>query len=76
MKTNVKEAGHPYWSRDGRWIYFRGYQDTSRQIYRCPAEGGDAKLLVETHDLSDVHMESDDGKTLFSRGPDDLFAGC
>ena len=64
LKTNVREASRPFWSHDGKWIYFRGYEGVGRQLYRCPAEGGDATLLAASHDLR-TPIESSDGKALY-----------
>ena len=64
LKTNVREAEHPYWSHDGKWIYFRGSEGVGHQLYRCPVEGGDATLLAGSLDLVTV-IESSDGKTLY-----------
>ncbi len=70
LKTNVEEASNPVWSRDGKWIYFRGYQNKSRQIYRCPAEGGEAELILEMADLTDTEVESLDGTALYFANDD------
>jgi Tol biopolymer transport system component/DNA-binding winged helix-turn-helix (wHTH) protein len=64
LKTNIREASDPFWSHDGKWIYFRGYEGISRQLYRCPAEGGDATLLAASPDIR-VPIESADGKVLY-----------
>lgn len=64
LKTNVREAEHPYWSHDGKWIYFRGSEGVGHQLYRCPVGGGDATLLTGFLDLVTV-IESSDGKTLY-----------
>ncbi len=64
LKTNVREISDPFWSHDGKWIYFRGFESIGRQLYRCPAEGGDATLLVASYDIR-VPIESEDGKALF-----------
>jgi Tol biopolymer transport system component/DNA-binding winged helix-turn-helix (wHTH) protein len=64
LKTNIREASDPFWSHDGKWIYFRGYEGISRQLYRCPAEGGDATLLAASADIR-VPIESADGKVLY-----------
>jgi Tol biopolymer transport system component/DNA-binding winged helix-turn-helix (wHTH) protein len=64
LKTNVREASHPFWSHDGKWIYFRGYDGIGRQIYRCPAAGGDATLLAASQDIT-MPIESSDGKVLY-----------
>jgi hypothetical protein len=64
LKTNVRESSDPFWSHDGKWIYFRGYEGISRQLYRCPAEGGDATLLAASPDIR-VPIESVDGKFLY-----------
>lgn len=64
LKSNIQESHHPSWSHDGRWIYFLGFEGTGHQLYRCPAEGGEATLL---HSLLDktLAMESLDGKQLY-----------
>jgi Tol biopolymer transport system component/DNA-binding winged helix-turn-helix (wHTH) protein len=64
LKTNVRESSDPFWSHDGKWIYFRGYEGISRQLYRCPAEGGDGTLLAASADIR-VPIESADGKVLY-----------
>jgi Tol biopolymer transport system component/DNA-binding winged helix-turn-helix (wHTH) protein len=64
LKTSVRESSHPFWSHDGKWIYFRGYEGVGRQLYRCPAEGGSATLLAASQDLR-IPIESSDSKVLF-----------
>ena len=64
LKTNVREASRPFWSHDGKWIYFRGYEGVGRQLYRCPAAGGDATLLAASQDLR-TPIESSDGDMLY-----------
>lgn len=44
LRTNIEEMSQPFWSHDGKWIYFIGGADSGR-IYRCPAAGGDAEAL-------------------------------
>lgn len=64
LKTNVRESDYPYWSHDGNWIYFLGREGTGHQLFRCPAGGGDATLLVDSMELAD-EIESSDGKLLY-----------
>jgi Tol biopolymer transport system component/DNA-binding winged helix-turn-helix (wHTH) protein len=70
LKVNVDEATAPVWSHDGKWIYFRGYRNKSRQIYRSPAGGGDVSLVLDMMDLTDEEVESPDGKTLYFMNDD------
>jgi Tol biopolymer transport system component len=64
LKTSVREASSPFWSHDGKWIYFRGYEGVGRQLYRCPSGGGDATLLAAFQDPR-TPIESPDGKVLY-----------
>jgi Tol biopolymer transport system component/DNA-binding winged helix-turn-helix (wHTH) protein len=64
LKTSVRESSDPFWSHDGKWIYFRGFEGIGRQLYRCPVEGGHATLLAASHDIR-VPMESADDKVLY-----------
>ncbi len=64
VKTNVREAAYPYWSHDGKWIYFLGREGTGHQLFRCPAEGGDATLLVGSMEATN-EIESPDSKLLY-----------
>jgi Tol biopolymer transport system component/DNA-binding winged helix-turn-helix (wHTH) protein len=70
LKVNVDEAAAPVWSHDGKWIYFRGFQRKSRQIYRTPAEGGEVSLVLEMLDLTAAEVESPDGKALYFMNDD------
>jgi Tol biopolymer transport system component len=64
VKTNVQNTNLPYWSHDGKWIYFLGYEGNGHQLYRCPSEGGDASLLVGSFEVTEP-IESPDGKALY-----------
>jgi Tol biopolymer transport system component len=67
LKTNIQELEFPYWSHDGKWIYFLGYGEIGHQLYRCPAEGGNATLLTGSMDLT-AAIDSFDGKLLYFPG--------
>jgi Tol biopolymer transport system component len=51
------------WSQDGRWIYFASKRSGSFQIWKMPAQGGDAVQV--THNGGMAPTESPDGKTLY-----------
>jgi Tol biopolymer transport system component len=51
------------WSRDGRTIYSVSDVSGEYQVWRIPAEGGDAEQL--TSDGGMYPLESTDGRTLF-----------
>ncbi|MBI3476761.1 MAG: PD40 domain-containing protein [Acidobacteria bacterium] len=66
--TNITDIFLPTWSHDGKWIYFVSGEPTSRGIYRCPASGGDAVLLLTLPPQSSLLgplAESFDGETLY-----------
>jgi Tol biopolymer transport system component len=44
-RTPADETG-PAWSVDGRWIYFVSNQGGSVDLWRVPAEGGDAQQVT------------------------------
>ncbi len=74
LQTGLRASSAPSWSRDGKWIFFRGYEGTGHQIFRCPAEGGQATLLAAAMEY-DAPIVSLDGKTLYfawSFGKNDL----
>ena len=64
LKTNIHELQIPYWSHDGKWIYFLGYEGNGLELYRCPAGGGDATLLLGSLDSTEA-IESFDGKLVY-----------
>jgi Tol biopolymer transport system component len=64
LPTKLRETSDPEWSHNGKWIYFRAYEGVGHQLYRCPAQGGDALLLAASQDLVQP-TESADGKVLY-----------
>jgi len=63
LKTNARESNRPFWSHNGKWIYFLGYEGVGHQLYRCPAGGGAASFLVKPANTVTA-IESSDGKVL------------
>jgi Tol biopolymer transport system component len=62
--TNISDVTRPYWSGDGKWIYFRSNEPGKMGVYRCPASGGDA--IAISKDINGINpRESLDGKTLY-----------
>ena len=57
------QDGVASYSRDGRWIYFTSNRTGEFQIWRMPAEGGDA--VQWTRRGGRVALESPDGRDLF-----------
>ena len=54
--------GNPSWSRDERWIYFDSARTGEQQVWKIPANGGEAIQL--TQDGGFAPLESPDGKFL------------
>ena len=53
----------PSWSRDGRWIYFASDRNGTWQIWKKPANGGDAVQVTTNGGY--LAFESMDGKALY-----------
>ena len=53
----------PRWSRDGRWLYFTSNRSGSWQIWKVPAEGGEA--IQMTQQGGRAACESTDGRFLY-----------
>lgn len=53
----------PCWSRDGQWIYFSSMRSGKRQIWKSPANGGDAVSVTQNGGFDSY--ESPDGKFLY-----------
>ena len=64
LVTNISDVTRPYWSRDGKWIYFNSVGPGGTGVYRCPASGGDAVLLSKGTVVINAR-ESFDGKTVY-----------
>ena len=64
LVTNISNVTRPYWSRDGKWIYFSSGKPGGTVVYRCPASGGDAVLLSKGTVALNAR-ESLDGKTVY-----------
>ena len=63
LLTGTTEAASPFWSGDGRWIYFN--TERPHAIWKAPAEGGAAsRLTAEGKDQSDP-QEAIDGTRVF-----------
>ena len=62
MTTNLKEISQPFWSHDGKWIYFIEGAHSGR-IHRSPAEGGQAEVL--SSEAGSFPQESFDGSRVY-----------
>jgi Tol biopolymer transport system component len=82
VMTNLSSISTPYWSHDGKWLYFvSGIADKSdSRIFRCPSSGGDAVAIstgtgvfpVESRDGDTLYFAHDTGTTIYAasvKGP-------
>jgi Tol biopolymer transport system component len=70
MTTHPSNDGNPSWSHDGRWIYFDSASTGEQQVWKMPADGGEAIQL--TRDGGGAPLESPDGRFLYyTKNPED-----
>jgi dipeptidyl aminopeptidase/acylaminoacyl peptidase len=62
--TEPSSDGRPFWSRDGKWIYFRSNRSGSAQIWRKRSDGRGEPMQI-THGGGIDPIESIDGRTLY-----------
>jgi Tol biopolymer transport system component/DNA-binding winged helix-turn-helix (wHTH) protein len=67
LATGTPNAFSPFWSADGRWIYFA--TDKPSAIWKVPSEGGSSLLLAKD---AGYPQESADGQRLFYMAGVDL----
>jgi serine/threonine protein kinase/Tol biopolymer transport system component len=59
----------PFWSQDGRWLYFASERSSPRAIWKMSPEGEEAIQVTHTKEEADVPHESPDGRYIYySRG--------
>ena len=58
----------PFWSRDGRWIYYTSTQSGDWAVWKMPVTGGEPTLLADQRARTIV--ESWDGRTLYVNDPE------
>jgi Tol biopolymer transport system component len=63
LTSEPSDDVRPFWSADGKWIYFRSDRGGSRQIWKMPSEGGAA--IQVTRDGADEAFPSPDGLRLY-----------
>jgi Tol biopolymer transport system component/DNA-binding winged helix-turn-helix (wHTH) protein len=63
MTNHPANDGNPSWSHDGSWIYFDSARTGEQQVWKMPADGGDAVQV--TQDGGYAPLESPDGKFLY-----------
>ncbi|HEY9433048.1 MAG TPA: winged helix-turn-helix domain-containing protein [Blastocatellia bacterium] len=63
LTSDPAEDITPSWSRDGKWIYFGSTRSGGMQIWKVPAEGGQATQVTEQGGFEG--FESMDGKQLY-----------
>src|SRR6185295_18977771 len=63
LTYDPSDDGIPSVSHDGKWIYFAPNRTGRGEIWRMPAEGGEAVQL--THEGGSIPLESTDGKVVY-----------
>jgi Tol biopolymer transport system component/DNA-binding winged helix-turn-helix (wHTH) protein len=63
LTSDPAEDVAPSWSRDGKWIYFGSTRGGAMQIWKVPAEGGQATQVTKQGGFEG--FESMDGKQLY-----------
>ncbi|MCA1600195.1 MAG: serine/threonine-protein kinase, partial [Acidobacteria bacterium] len=63
ITTGASYDGMPSWSRDGRWINFASNRSGGFQVWKVPAEGGEAVQVTKNGGFRTY--ESPDGKYIY-----------
>jgi dipeptidyl aminopeptidase/acylaminoacyl peptidase len=63
LTTGASNDVTPSWSRDGKWVYFASDRTGTWQVWKTPAEGGEAVQVTKQGGFA--AFESPDGKTLY-----------
>lgn len=63
LTTDDSEDIVPFWSHDGKWIYFASNRTEQIQIWKMPAEGGAAVQITQQGGFEGA--ESSDGQWLY-----------
>jgi serine/threonine protein kinase len=63
LTDNPAEDKWPYWSHDGKEIYFSSTRSGREEIWKMPSNGGEAVQI--TRNSGDTPQESPDGKFLY-----------
>ncbi|MFN7827774.1 MAG: winged helix-turn-helix domain-containing protein [Acidobacteriota bacterium] len=63
LTTDSTVEDMPFWSRDGKWIYFGSYKTSISRIYRLPVGGGE--MAPVTTSPGREPFESADGRFLY-----------
>jgi len=63
LTANPAEDKWPYWSHDGKWIYFSSTRTGREEIWKMPSHGGEAVQI--TRNSGDAPQESAEGKFLY-----------
>jgi Tol biopolymer transport system component len=63
LTTGTSSSVVPSWSRDGQWIYFGSDRTGTWQVWKTPAEGGEAVQVTKRGGFA--AFESPGGKTLY-----------
>ena len=63
LTTHPAEDRWPYWSHDGKWIYYASTRTGREEIWRMSSNGGEAVQI--THNSGDTPQESPDGKFVY-----------
>ena len=63
LVTNIPDIFQPSWSYDGQSLYFLSVEAQGPKLYRCPAKGGTATLLLDGPVIG--YRESPDGEAVY-----------
>jgi Tol biopolymer transport system component len=63
LTAESAEEDSPYWSHDGKWVYFASDRIGRSEIWRIPSKGGEA-VQITSHE-GDAGEESPDGRFFY-----------
>jgi Tol biopolymer transport system component len=67
IATGDSDDHLPSWSRDGKWIYFASNRSGQKEVWKAPAEGGEAVQVTRQGGL--LAFESLDGTHVYYTKP-------